>query len=160
VLGRSRWVPEMDPLAFGLSCPHCFPTVQSQPAASLTEGPQTRDGAGGRVPRGFPMPCSHSSSRRVLVLQILLIARVYLHAFIIAITRGAQARASVFAAYAYEVKVICVGEDCQDALMWRRDLKENPANLVEFGVSKRWRQARRRCRKGWVLLRLGGGYGK
>ena len=46
----------------------------------------------------------------------------------------------------YEVKVIYVGEDCQDALMWRRNLKENPANLVEFGVSKRWRQARRRCR--------------
>lgn len=112
------------------------------------------------MPHGFSMPCSHSSSRRVLVLQILLIARVYLHAFIIAITCGDQAQASVFAAYAYEVKVICVGEDCLDALMWRRDLKENPANLVEFGISKRWRQARRRCRKGWVLLHLGGGYGK
>ena len=94
------------------------------------------------------MPCSHSSSRRVLVLQILLIARVYLHAFIIAITRGAQARASVFAAYAYEVKVICVGEDCQDALMWRRDLKENPANLVEFGVSKRWRTSKKAVPQG------------
>ena len=90
----------------------------------------------------------------MLILQKLLIARVYLHAFIIAITRGDQARASVFAAYAYEVKVICVGENCQDALMWGRDLKDHPANLVEFGVSKRWRQARRRCRKGWVLLRM------
>jgi hypothetical protein len=76
-----------------------------------------------------------------------LIARLYYDAFQISITHGDQARASVFAERGHRSRVICEGEDSPETRKIK-NLMENPAQHVNFGVSKRWKTAKGLVPKG------------
>ncbi|KAL8688124.1 MAG: hypothetical protein Q9218_005886 [Villophora microphyllina] len=76
-----------------------------------------------------------------------LIARLYYDAFQISITHGDQARASVFAQRAYKARVICEGEDSPETRRIK-NLMEDPTRHRNFGVSARWKNAKRMVPKG------------
>jgi hypothetical protein len=69
---------------------------------------------------------------------IVLEARLYYDAFQIAITHGDQARASVFAGRAYEVRIVCEGDDSPETRRMK-DFQAHPSTHHNSGVSKRWR---------------------
>ncbi len=75
------------------------------------------------------------------------IARLYYDAFQICITHGDQARASVFAGRGYKSRVICEGEDSPETRKVK-NLMENPAGHINFGVSTRWKTAKGLVPKG------------
>lgn len=77
----------------------------------------------------------------------VLIARLYYDAFQICITHGDQARASVFAERGFRSRVICEGEDSPETQNIK-GLMENPATHRNFGVSKRWKTAKKLVPKG------------
>ena len=75
------------------------------------------------------------------------LARLYYDAFQITITHGDQARASVFAGRAHKSRVISEGEDSQETRKVKM-LMENPSGHWNFGVSTRWKTAKRLVPKG------------
>lgn len=75
------------------------------------------------------------------------VPRLYYDAFQISITHGDQARASVFADRGHKVRVTCEGDESPETRKLK-ELKENPAQHRNFGVSRRWRTGKTMVPKG------------
>ena len=117
---------------------------------------QQLDEAIGDPSRVFTRPHECLADRHTL-LRILkdeygeatspLTARLYYDAFQIAISHSDQARASVFAARAYDARMICEGEDSPETRKMK-GLKNNPAGHLNIGASQQWKTAKGMIPKG------------
>ncbi len=141
-----------DAFGFDCDCRLCsLPTSEIQVSDNRRTQIQTLDVAIGDPERvmGKPEDCLADCHRLLRVLEDeyeghagALIPRLYYDAFQICITHSDQARASVFAERAYKARVLCEGEDNPETRKVKK-LMENPAEHWNFGMSERWRTARK-----------------
>jgi SET domain len=153
----SRRAHLKDAFGFDCKCGLCsLPPSELQISDSYRLQIQTLDSAIGDSARVMNKPddCLADCHRLLQVLEEeykgcagALVARLYYDAFQISITHGDQARASAFAERAYQVRVICEGED-NPQTGHVKNLMENPAAHRNFGASKRWQTAKKLVPKG------------
>ena len=145
--------------AFGIDCtcsPCTLPITERQTSDTRRLQIQHLDDAIGNSDRVISKPDECLADCRTL-LQVLeaeykdaalvLSARAYYDALQVCITHGDQARASVFAERGYQCRRIAEGED-SPATAKLKELKENPAGHRNFGVSSKWKTAKRLVPKG------------
>ena len=142
----SRRTGLRDAFGFDCDCSLCsLPLPELQLSDNRRVHIQRLDNAIGDPGRVLGRPYDCLADCRSL-LQLLeeeynggvLIARLYYDAFQISITHGDQARASVFARKAHELRVMCEGQDSPETRRMKK-LMENPAEHLNFGASTRWK---------------------